>query len=139
MAAAGTVAVIAVSEVTVNTAAALLNLTAEAPVKPEPVIATEVPTLPWVGVNPLITGAAATFSCAVVVATPSVVVAVTVHEPAPSIENVVTPVSSPMSFPCLSNPSALNVWLPPGMIVAGDGDTTMDASGSVSGGPQIPG
>jgi len=78
LAVAGTVAVIAVSEVTVNTAAAPLNLTAEAAVKPEPVIATEVPTLPWVGANPLITGAAATFSCAVLVATPSVVVAVTV-------------------------------------------------------------
>ncbi len=79
LAAAGTVAVMAVSEVTVNTAAAPLNLTAEAPVKPEPVIATEVPTLPWVGVNALITGGAATtFSCAVLVATPSVVVAVTV-------------------------------------------------------------
>ena len=39
-----------------NTAAAPLNLTAEAAVKPEPVIATAVPTLPWIGANPLITG-----------------------------------------------------------------------------------
>ena len=47
------------SELTANDDAALpLNVTEVAPVKPEPVIVTEVPTGPLVGVNELIVGAA---------------------------------------------------------------------------------
>src|SRR5437762_13951260 len=57
-AAEGTVAVICVSESTVNEAEALLKkLTELAPVRLEPVIVTEVPTGPNVGEIPLITGA----------------------------------------------------------------------------------
>src|SRR3990172_9030438 len=54
---AGTVAVIWVFETTVNAAAFVVpNLTAVAPVKPEPLIVTEVPTGPEFGENPLIVG-----------------------------------------------------------------------------------
>ena len=53
---AGTGAVIAVAEVTVNVALTLLNLTAVAPVKFVPLIATLVPTGPLVGVKLVIVG-----------------------------------------------------------------------------------
>jgi hypothetical protein len=48
---AGTVAVILVSEATVKVARVPLNLTAEAPAKPAPMIVTDVPTVPLVGLN----------------------------------------------------------------------------------------
>jgi hypothetical protein len=55
----GTVAVICVAEFTVNVVAAtLLNVTAVAPVRFVPVITTDVPTGPNVGVNDVIVGAA---------------------------------------------------------------------------------
>ena len=54
---AGTVAVIWVSEVTVNVAVVPLNFTAVAPVKPLPVMVTGVPDGPEVGVNEKTTGA----------------------------------------------------------------------------------
>jgi hypothetical protein len=55
----GTVAVICVAEFTVNVVAAtLLNMTAVAPVRLVPVILTDVPTGPNVGVNEVIVGAA---------------------------------------------------------------------------------
>jgi hypothetical protein len=52
----GTVAVIWVAEFTTNVAATLLNVTAVAPVKFVPVIVTDVPTGPNVGVNEVIVG-----------------------------------------------------------------------------------
>jgi hypothetical protein len=61
VAVAGTVAVICVAEFTVNVVAAkLLNVTAVVPVKLVPVIVTDVPTGPDVGVNDVIVGQAAT-------------------------------------------------------------------------------
>jgi hypothetical protein len=56
VAAAGTVAWIAVAEVTVKLALTPLNLTAVAPVKVVPVIVTTVPTSPLVGVKLVIVG-----------------------------------------------------------------------------------
>jgi len=62
----GTVALICVSEVTVNVVAPVpLKLTPLAPVKPVPVSVTLVPTGPLVGVNELITGAVVTVPVAV--------------------------------------------------------------------------
>jgi hypothetical protein len=55
----GTVAVICVSESTVNKADVPLNVTEVAPVKAVPVIVTDVPTSPIVGVNNEIVGAGA--------------------------------------------------------------------------------
>ena len=52
----GTVAVICASEFTVNVAAVPLNVTAVAPVKLVPVMVTEVPGGPLVGLNELIVG-----------------------------------------------------------------------------------
>jgi hypothetical protein len=52
----GTVAVICVSVFTVNVAAAPLNVTPVAPVKPDPVNVTVVPAEPLVGVKDEITG-----------------------------------------------------------------------------------
>ena len=52
----GTVAVIWVAEFTTNVAATLLNVTAVAPVKFVPVIVTDAPTGPNVGVNDVIVG-----------------------------------------------------------------------------------
>ena len=58
---AGTVAVTLRSEFTVNVAAAPpLNVTDVAPVNPEPLITTFVPTVPLVGLNDEIVGPAAT-------------------------------------------------------------------------------
>jgi hypothetical protein len=48
--------VIFVSEATVKVARVPLNLTAEAPVKPVPMIVTDVPTVPLVGLNDLMVG-----------------------------------------------------------------------------------
>jgi hypothetical protein len=59
-AAAGTAAVILISDWTLNAAATPPNFTAVAPVKPEPVIVTLVPIVPEDGLNELTTGAAAT-------------------------------------------------------------------------------
>jgi hypothetical protein len=56
---AGTVAVILVSESTVNAAGVPANFTFVAPVKPEPLIVTDVPTGPLVGENDEIVGTAA--------------------------------------------------------------------------------
>jgi hypothetical protein len=52
----GTVAVIWVAEFTTNVAATLLNVTAVAPVKFVPVMVTDVPASPDVGVNDVIVG-----------------------------------------------------------------------------------
>ena len=53
----GTVAVICVGEFTANPGADVwLNLTAVAPVKPVPVMTTDVPTVPLVGANELTVG-----------------------------------------------------------------------------------
>ena len=54
----GTTAVIRAAELVVNRAAVPLNATADAPVKPVPLIWTRVPAGPEVGVNPEIVGAA---------------------------------------------------------------------------------
>lgn len=54
----GTVAVICVSELTVNVDAEPLNVTDDAPVKPVPVIVTDVPGEPLDGEKPLTVGAA---------------------------------------------------------------------------------
>jgi hypothetical protein len=55
----GTVAVIRVTEFTVNVAVTLLNMTAVAPKKSVPVIVTIVPMGPEVGVNDVMVGACA--------------------------------------------------------------------------------
>src|SRR6185312_3629722 len=55
----GTVAVIWVAELTVNVAALPLKVTAVAPVKPLPVMVTDVPTGPEVGLNEETVGAGA--------------------------------------------------------------------------------
>jgi hypothetical protein len=73
----GTVAVIWVAELTVNTEARPLNVTAVAPVKRDPVIVTRVPTGPFVGVKELIVGAAVgtvTVKLSELVAVPAAVV-----------------------------------------------------------------
>ncbi len=59
-AAAGTIAVTCVAELIVKLAAALPKWTAVAPLKPEPLIVTEVPpaVVPDVGLRPLTTGCA---------------------------------------------------------------------------------
>jgi hypothetical protein len=69
----GTVAVIFVSELTVNVAVVPLNFTAVAPENPVPLIVTEVPTGPLFGENEVIVGSAplVTVNCAVLVAKPS--------------------------------------------------------------------
>src|SRR5262249_41626083 len=59
LAPAGTVAVIRIAELTVNTAEVPLNLTAVAPVKFAPFPAPLTPTAPLVGVNPEVRGATA--------------------------------------------------------------------------------
>ena len=75
---AGTVAVIWVSEVTVNVAVVPLNFTAVAPVKPLPVMVTEVPDGPEVGVNEETAGAVpVTVNEAVLVPVPAGVVTAT--------------------------------------------------------------
>jgi hypothetical protein len=53
---AGTVAVILVSETTVKVARVPLNLSAEAPVKPVPMMVTDVPAVPLVGLNDVMVG-----------------------------------------------------------------------------------
>jgi hypothetical protein len=52
----GTVAVTCVSEFTLNVAETPLNVTLVAPVKPIPMIVTEVPTGPLVGLNLVMAG-----------------------------------------------------------------------------------
>lgn len=68
----GTVAVIFVSELTVNVAVVPLNFTAVAPENPVPLIVTEVPTGPLFGEKDVIVGPAAlvTVNCVVLVAKP---------------------------------------------------------------------
>jgi hypothetical protein len=56
---AGTVAVILDAESTVNSLAAVLNVTPVAPANPEPVIVTSAPIVPEAGLNELTTGTAA--------------------------------------------------------------------------------
>jgi hypothetical protein len=69
---AGTVALICVSELTVNVVALVpLKLTPLAPVKPVPVSVTLVPIGPLVGVNEVITGTAATVKFAALVPVPA--------------------------------------------------------------------
>ena len=58
---AGTVAVIFVSELTVKVAALPLNFTDVAPVRVVPVMVTEVPTAPLVGVKLVMPGAILNF------------------------------------------------------------------------------
>jgi len=65
---AGTVAVICVSELTVKFAAVPLKVTAVAPVKFRPVMTTDVPPVPWLGVKLETVGV--TENCAVLVAVP---------------------------------------------------------------------
>jgi len=67
---AGTVAWIAVAEVTVKLELTPLNVTAVAPVKFVPLIVTLVPTSPLVGVTLVIVGALTTVNTPVVVAVP---------------------------------------------------------------------
>jgi hypothetical protein len=69
-AAAGTTAVIVVSEFTVNVLAAPLNITAVAPEKPDPVTVTEVAIVPEVGLKEETTGAAALAGDAATTAAP---------------------------------------------------------------------
>ena len=59
VAAAGTVAVICVEEFTTNVASTPLKDTVLVPVKPAPLITTEVPTGPFVGLSEVMTGATA--------------------------------------------------------------------------------
>jgi len=69
---AGTVAVILVSEVTVNVLAAPPNVTAVAPVNPDPVTVTLAPTVPEAGLNEETTGAAASAGDAEAITVPAV-------------------------------------------------------------------
>ena len=69
-AAAGTAAVILVPEFTVNLLAAPLNITAAAPMKPDPVTVTEVPIVPEEGLKEEMTGAAALAGDAATTAAP---------------------------------------------------------------------
>jgi hypothetical protein len=71
---AGTVARIAVSEVTEKVALAPLNVTAVAPAKLEPLIDTLVPTGPLVGAKPAIAGGCTTANALLLVAVPAAVV-----------------------------------------------------------------
>jgi hypothetical protein len=71
---AGTVAWIAVAELTVKLALSPLKLTAVAPVKFVPLIVTLVPTGPLVGVKPVIVGAGITVKLVALVAVPPGVV-----------------------------------------------------------------
>src|SRR5437764_5194519 len=84
--AAGTVAVMLVGPFTVKTAAAPLNATDVAEVKPDPVIVTLLPTMPLAGVNPLIArvGAPEAVKLPELVAVPSGVVTVRGPVPAPA-------------------------------------------------------
>src|SRR5207245_6379462 len=70
----GTVAWIAVAEVTVKLALNVLNLTAVAPVKFAPLIVTLVPTGPLVGAKLVIVGGGTTVNAALLVAVPAGVV-----------------------------------------------------------------
>src|SRR5213595_831347 len=70
----GTAVVICVSVATVKVAAVPLNVTLLAPVKPEPLIVTLVPTGPLVGAKELITGGATTVKLLALVPVPAVVV-----------------------------------------------------------------
>jgi hypothetical protein len=74
VAAAGTVAWIAVSDVTVKPALAVLKVTAVAPVKSTPRIVTLVPTGPIVGVKLVIVGAPTTRNAPALLAVPPGVV-----------------------------------------------------------------
>ena len=74
LAPAGTVAWIAVSEVTVKLALTPLNLTEEAPVKLVPLMVTLVPTGPLVGVKLVIAGPLTTVNELALVAVPAGVV-----------------------------------------------------------------
>jgi hypothetical protein len=69
-AAAGTVAVILVSDLTVNLLAAPLNCSAVAPVNPDPFTITEVPIVPEAGLKEEMTGAAALAGDAATTAAP---------------------------------------------------------------------
>jgi hypothetical protein len=74
VAAAGTVAVIAVAEVTVNKALVPLNRTRVAPLKFVPVIVTVAPTAPLVGEKLVIVGGLTTVKLLALVAVPAAVV-----------------------------------------------------------------
>jgi len=81
---AGTVAWMAVSEVTENVALAPLNVTAVAPVKLVPLIETLVPAGPLVGVKPLIAGDRTTVNALLLVPVPAGVVTATGPDVAPA-------------------------------------------------------
>jgi hypothetical protein len=73
----GTAAWIELSEATVKLEASPLKVTADAPLKPDPLMVTFVPGVPLVGVNPVITGAATTVNGVALVAEPLGVVTLT--------------------------------------------------------------
>ena len=81
---AGTVAWIAVSEVTEKVALAPLNVTAVVPLKLVPLIDTLVPTGPLAGAKPLIAGGGTTVNALLLVAVPAGVVTATGPDVAPA-------------------------------------------------------
>jgi len=89
----GTEVVICVSEATVKVAAVPLNVTLVAPVKPEPLRVTLVPTFPLVGENEVMLGATVTVKLVELVAVPPGVVTLIVPVVAPVGTEVVICVS----------------------------------------------
>ena len=86
----GTVAVIWVSEFTVNVVAAMPpNVTALAPVKPVPVITTEVPTAPLVGLNDVMVGTGDGVTSKLVALVPVPSVSVTAMAPSVALAGTV--------------------------------------------------
>ena len=101
----GTVVEIVVSETAVNPAVTPLNVTADAPVKFEPVIVTAVPTGPELGLTAEIDGGATTVKLEALVPVPLIVVTETgpVVEPAGTLdvswvsETMVNPAVTPLN------------------------------------------
>src|SRR5438046_5154850 len=92
---AGTVAVIAVAELTVKLALVPLNSTAEAPVKLVPLMVTLVPTGPLPGVKLVIVGGLMTVKLAALLAVPSGVVTLIVPLVVPACAVAVVAVAEP--------------------------------------------
>lgn len=107
----GTVAVILVAELTVNWAWIPLNVTAVMPVKPVPVMVTEVPTGPDAGVNDVIVGATVTVKSVVLVPVPCDVVTVIRPVVAPEGTVVVICVGE-LTVKAALRPSNLTVIVP---------------------------
>jgi hypothetical protein len=109
---AGTVAAIDESEPTENEALAPANLTAVAPVKPEPPIVTLVPTGPLVGLNPLIVGAGTTVKLALLVAVPpgAVTVIFPLDAPEGTVAVISLPDTTPKDAPVPANFTAAAFW-----------------------------